>query len=123
MPYVMRNAEGLIIAVLSEEVEGAEMVSSNDQDLQRFLQADSPEQRAQRELMESDMSLIRVIEDLIDVLIERGAIMFTDFPEPVQQKLLGRRGLRKEFSYMDDLFNPEEGDFLPPPDEDGEGFL
>lgn len=123
MPYVMRNAEGLIIAILSEEVEGAEMVSSNDQDLQRFLQTDSPEQRAQRELMESDMSLIRVIEDLIDVLIERGAIMFTDFPEPVQQKLLGRRGLRKEFSYMDDLFNPEEGDFLPPPDEDGEGFL
>lgn len=123
MPYVMRNAEGLIIAVLSEEVEGAEMVGSNDQGLQRFLQTDSPEQRAQRELMESDMSLIRVIEDLIDVLIERGAIMFTDFPEPVQQKLLGRRGLRKEFSYMDDLFNPEEGDFLPPPDEDGEGFL
>jgi len=122
MPYVMRNAEGRIIAVLSEEVEGAEMVGSNDPDLQRFLQSDSPEQRAQRELMESDLGLIRVIEDLIDVLIERGAIMFTDFPEPVQKKLLARRGLRKEFSYMDDLFNAGE-DFLPPPDEEGEGFL
>ena len=98
------------------------MVSSNDQELQRFLATDSPEQRAQRELMESDMGLIRVIEDLIDVLIERGVIMFTDFPEPVQKKLLDRRGLRKEFSYMDDLFNADE-DFLPPPDEEGEGFL
>lgn len=123
MPYVMRNSTGKIIAVLSEEVEGAEMVSPNDQELTAFLQTDSPESRAQRELMESDMGLIRVIEDLIDVLIERGTIMFTDFPEPVQKKLLARRGLRKEFSYVDDLFNAEDGDFLPPPDEDGEGFL
>lgn len=123
MPYVMRNASGDIIAVLSEEVEGAQMVGSNDPDLQKFLNNDSPEQRAQRELMESDLGLIRVIEDLINVLIERGAIMFTDFPEPVQRKLMERSGLRKEFSYMDDLFNPEEGEFLPPPDEEGEGFL
>jgi hypothetical protein len=123
MPYVMRNAEGRIIAVLSEEVEGAELVAANDQDLQNFLQTDSPEQRAQRELRESDFGLIRVIEDLIDVLIERGVIMFTDFPEPVQRKLLERRGKRKEFSYMDDLFNEESSDFLPPPDDEGEGFL
>lgn len=123
MPYVMRNATGHIIAVLSEEVEGSEMVGSHDPGLQAFLQTDSPEQRAQRELMESDLGLIRVIEDLINVLIERGAIMFTDFPEPVQRKLLARSGLRKEFSYVDDLFNPEGNDFLPPPDDEGEGFL
>lgn len=123
MPYVMRNASGLIIAVLSEEVEGAEMVSSNDPGLQTFLQSDSPEQRAQRELMESDFALIRVIEDLINVLIENGAIRFTDFPEPVQKKLLARSGLRKEFSYVDDLFNSEGDNFLPPPDDEGEGFL
>lgn len=123
MPYVMRNAEGRIVAVLSEEVPGSEMVGSNDPGLQTFLQSDSPEQRAQRELMESDLGLIRVIEDLINVLIERGAIMFTDFPEPVQRKLMARSGMRKEFSYMDDLFNDENNTFLPPPDNDGEGFL
>lgn len=123
MPYVMRNAGGDIIAVLSEHVEGAEMVAANDDALTKFLNTDSPERRAQRELMESDLGLIRVIEDLIDILIDRGAIMFTDFPEPVQKKLLGRRGLRKEFSYVDDLFNAKGDDFLPPPDEDGEGFL
>lgn len=123
MPYVMRNAEGHIIAVLSEEAEGSELVASNDPGLGKFLSQDSPEQRAQKELMESDLGLIRVIEDLINVLIERGAIMFTDFPEPVQRKLLARSGLRKEFSYVDDLFNADEDDFLPPPDEDGDGFL
>ncbi|PCI38301.1 MAG: hypothetical protein COB46_11645 [Rhodospirillaceae bacterium] len=123
MAFVMRNAEGHIIAVLSESVEGAEEVSASDSELQRFLSQESPEQRAQKELMESDLGLIRVIEDLIDVLIERGAMMFTDFPEPVQRKLLARRGMRKEFSYMDELFNNDDEDFMPPPDDDGEGFL
>jgi len=123
MAFVMRNAEGHIIAVLSESVEGAEEVSASDNELQRFLSQESPEQRAQKELMESDLGLIRVIEDLIDVLIERGAMMFTDFPEPVQRKLLARRGMRKEFSYMDELFNNDDEDFMPPPDDDGEGFL
>lgn len=123
MPYVMRNAEGRIIAVLSEEVEGSEMVTANDPELGRFLAAESPEQRAQKELMESDLGLIRVIEDLINVLVDRGVIMFNDFPEAVQNKLLARSGLRKEFSYVDELFNPDEEEFLPPPDDDGEGFL
>ncbi len=123
MPFVMRNADGRIVAVLSEQVEGSEMVSANDPDLGKFLSADSPEQRAQRELMDSDLGLIRVIEDLINVLVERGVIMFNDFPEPVQRKLLMRSGMRKEFSYVDDLFNAEDNQFLPPPDEDGEGFL
>lgn len=123
MPFVMRNATGKIIAVLSEEVDGAEFVSPNDMELSNFLQTDSPESRAQRELMESDLGIIRVLEDLIDILIERGHIMFTDFPEPAQKKLLGRRGLRNQFAYMDDLFNSEGDDFLPPPDDEGEGFL
>ncbi len=124
MPYVMRNAEGHIIAVLSEEAEGSEFVAANDRQLSAFLSQESPEKKAQRELMESDLGLIRVFEDLINVLIEKGVIMFNDLPEPAQNKLLARSGLRKEFSYVDELFNPgEEEEFLPPPDDDGEGFL
>ncbi|MCW8914905.1 MAG: hypothetical protein OQK24_03510 [Magnetovibrio sp.] len=124
MPYVMRNAEGHIIAVLSEEVEGSEFVAANDRQLSFFLSQESPEKVAQKELMESDLGLIRVFEDLINVLIEKGVIMFNDLPEPAQNKLLARSGLRQEFSYVDELFNPgDEEEFLPPPDDDGEGFL
>ena len=119
----MRNAEGAIIAVLSEEAEGSEFVNANDRQLGAFLSQESPEKRAQRELMESDMGLIRVFEDLVNILIERGIIMFNDFPEAAQNKLLARSGLRKEFSYVDELFNPDEEEFLPPPDDDGDGFL
>lgn len=108
MPYVMRNADGRIISILSEWVEGCYEVPANDPALSAFLSAESPEERAKKELMESDLGIIRVLEDLIDVLIERGHIMFTDFPEMAQQKLLARRGLRQGFSYMDALFNEDE---------------
>ena len=119
MPYIMRNAQGRIIAVLSEEAPGAELLSADSPELRAFLQNESPETRAQKELVESDLSMVRVFEDLIDILIEKGTILFTDFPEPAQQKMLARRGLRKEFAYMDNLFSPD--DFVAPDDEGGEG--
>lgn len=45
-------------------------------------------------LSESDAGLSRVLEDLIDVLISRGVIKFTDLPEAAQAKLLERRETR-----------------------------
>jgi hypothetical protein len=45
-------------------------------------------------LRQTDTSLVRVLEDLIDVLITRGVIQFTDLPEPAPAKLLERRETR-----------------------------
>lgn len=45
-------------------------------------------------LAESDITLVRVLEDLIDVLITRGLIQFTDLPPAAQTKLLERRQSR-----------------------------
>jgi|GEM_PF-6492910 len=42
-------------------------------------------------LSESDAAIARVLEDLIDTLIGRGVIQFTDLPEAAQGKLLWRR--------------------------------
>jgi len=49
-------------------------------------------------LSRSDTSLVRVLEDLIDVLINRGVIQFTDLPEAAQAKLLERREARATLS-------------------------
>ena len=43
---------------------------------------------------ETDIALIRVIEDLIDTLINRGLIRFTDLPIAAQTKLTERRSWR-----------------------------
>ena len=74
------------------------------------------------EWMESDLALARVIEDLIEVLIDKKLIMFTDFPAGAQRKLLDRRGLRKEFDYMETLF-ADGDDELGDGDEPGEQYL
>jgi hypothetical protein len=60
-------------------------------------------------LSQTDTSLVRVLEDLIDVLITRGVIQFTDLPEPAQAKLLERRETRANLSNRLQLF-PLDGD-------------
>lgn len=56
-----------------------------------FLKLLSPRNAA---LLESDLSLIRALEDLIDVLIQKDVLRLTDLPVSVQTKLLSRRRLR-----------------------------
>lgn len=60
-------------------------------------------------LSQTDTSLVRVLEDLIDVLITRGVIQFTDLPEPAQAKLLERRETRASLTNRLQLF-PSDGD-------------
>jgi len=49
-------------------------------------------------LANTDAGLARVTEDLIDILINRGVIQFTDFPPAAQAKLLERRQTRATLS-------------------------
>lgn len=118
MPYVRRDAEGRIAAVFHEPVEdGLDTVAPDDAELTDFLYQDNPEEAQRRQFMESDLGLARVFEDVIDILIERGVFMFQGLPEAGQQKLLARRGLRREFAYVENLFGAEEEEFGEP-DED-----
>ena len=124
MPFVKRGPDGKITAVFNEAVQdGSEEIHPDAPELSEFLLTSHPEAAAKRDLIESDLGLARVLEDLIDVLIERGTFQFSDLPEAAQRKLMARRGLRKEFAYMDSLFSLEESDFIPDDSEDGEGFL
>jgi len=91
-------------------VEGAVEVESNDPALKAFIQKNIPALGTPDEWAQSDLSLARVIEDLIEVLIDRKVIMFTDFPAGAQEKLRARRGLRKEFSLVEDLFGGGDDD-------------
>lgn len=103
MPYVYRDADGSILAVYEQAVDGCEEVSADDPALHAFAEKHLP-RPPQDEWVQSDLALARVMEDLIEILIDKKVIMFTDFPAGAQKKLLERRGLRKEFSYVEDLF-------------------
>lgn len=111
MPFVKRNADGKIVAVYATAVQdGLQELNAEDPGLIEFLSAGDADAEAKKDMIESDLGLARVLEDLIDLLIEKGAFRFTDLPDAAQRKLLARRGLRKEFAYVETLFGPQGDD-------------
>lgn len=94
-----RSHSGQILSVsLTATPDHQERIAGDADEALEFARALSPKQSA---LLESDLSLIRVIEDLIDVLIHKDVLRFTDLPDRVQAKLLERRKLRGSIHSLD----------------------
>ncbi len=66
---------------------------------------------ALEQLDASDLEMARITEDLIDLLIGRNIINFTDFPNMAQRKLINRRALRSNMSALTNLVSDEENIF------------
>ncbi len=123
MPFIKRDEQGAVAAVFHQPVEeGLEEMGVEHPDLALFLQKTLLDYTVNRHWIESDLSMVRVVEDLVDMLIDRKVFLFMDLPEPVQRKFLQRRGLRAEFAYMDTLFGEQESFEVNDQDE-GTGFL
>ena len=109
--YVRRNDKGDVVAVSEEALDGFVEVQVDNADLQAFLAAGAGAPENER-FRESDSSLIRVIEDLVDLLAMKGVIRFTDLPPEAQQKLMARKSMRGQDDHLnliddtgDDLFD------------------
>lgn len=84
-----------------------EELSDDAIELQEFLQSiKSPQQSS---LEQSDQAMARVLEDVINLLVDKGTIRFTDLPDAAQQKLLNRRELRDQHQGINLL---DDGDDL-----------
>lgn len=104
--YVKRDPAGAVIAVSRGQLTADwEEIEDEAPELTAFTGANSSEYQ---DLDSTDLGLVRVLEDTIDLLIERGVIRFTDFPEEAQVKLLERRSLRASQQRLDLL--KEEGE-------------
>ena len=93
-----RDAQGRIVALTRQTLNeknikmGAwQAVSADDAEVDAFVYDVSNQAQA---LSKTDIGLARVLEDLVDVLINRGLLQFTDLPEAAQAKLLERRQTR-----------------------------
>jgi len=95
--YAKKNADGRIVA-LSRDPDTDPCWSALPEDAPEVLdfigELASPQPNSA--LRDSDLSFVRVLEDVIDLLIERGVIRFTDLPLPAQTKLLHRRDHRRQ---------------------------
>jgi len=99
--YIKRSDDGVIVAISKIQEAGFdEQLSTDSDEIQHFLAVSKIARKQSFE--ESDLNMVRVLEDLINVLIERNLIRFTDLPMAAQSKLLSRRELREDINLLDD---------------------
>ena len=106
MPFVKRNEAGDIIAISQHPEPGIEEeVAFDDPGLVAFLTRFGS-LSGSFEL--ADQAFIRVLEDLIGLLIDKGVIMLTELPPLAQQKILERKQLRSKLMQGLDLIDDEQ---------------
>lgn len=114
MMHIQRDERGEVIGLLQRPLTADEASSGewqeadpNDPAVAAFARrlgtagADNP-------LALTDAELARVTEDLIDVLIDRAVIQFTDLPVAAQNKLLQRRQTRATLANRLDLLGGDD---------------
>jgi len=112
MPYVSRNENGQILEVHNSPTEaGEQWLEANNPEILEFLKTINTSDQAKQALTTTDNEMVRVVEDLIDLLMERQIFIFTELPEPVQAKLNARRQLRKDMNTLEDLINEDDAIF------------
>ena len=75
--------------------------------------AELESQVIQSELQASDLEMVRVLEDLIFTLIDRGVIMMTDLPKAAQEKIHARTDLRDRLNDLGAIVGESEEILLP----------
>lgn len=103
MLYVVRNAEGRIIGLSETHQDGAEPADLKNPEVLSFLSSNDDDFNPDQYLDRSDIAIARIVEDLIELLVTRNLIIFTDLPDAAQRKLLTRKLART-------LINNEEDD-------------
>jgi len=109
MPYIKRNADNSIHSVAQEkDEEHTEYLAATANDIVHFLSTQKKEILSKHVLAESDKEIARVTEDLINLLISKNIILFTELPSAVQEKLLSREKLRSNLNNVMDNFLDED---------------
>ena len=110
MPFVKRDETGRIVALYRERSDEApEFIASGHPEIADF--ADPGSNQGERgNMLQSDLEMIRVYEDLIDILISKRIVVLTDFPTAAQEKLVRRKRLRSSLSSLTDVLAPEDDD-------------
>ena len=114
MPYVIRDGDGQIVAVHAiQSAQAEERLQADDAELREFIAATGDSANLQTVLLASDLELVRVLEDLIAVLIDKRIIMLTDLPQAAQHKLARRYELRSRLNDLGDIVAEQDEIMLP----------
>ena len=97
MLYIERKSDGTIAAIhQAPSAKATEQKTLLDEEILEFLGKDTKLDSWIQLLTLSDISIIRIIEDLIDVLVSKNVIMLTDLPVEARAKLKERKQVRQK---------------------------
>ncbi len=110
MPYVTRDNTGKITAIYQQQQddEAGCWEDLTEQELVEFLKNNPSPEVMKDHLTSSDTEMVRVVEDLIELLMEKQIFVFTELPEAVQAKLDFRKQLRKDMNSLDYFIDEDE---------------
>lgn len=110
--FVKRDASGKIVGLSDiRTMEFDEIADEQSDELLDFLKAENQDiKQTIDRLNTSDIELIRVLDDLIELLINKKIIKFTDLPNEAQEKLMMRQTLRQKKHNLD-LLDDEDDSF------------
>ncbi|ETX09863.1 hypothetical protein MUS1_05225 [Marinomonas ushuaiensis DSM 15871] len=105
MLYAKVNEKGEVIDVATSQSKEYTLLVAPDQPVvANILESKFSESSANTQdmLTDSDSDMMRIIEDLIDLLSEKRLIQFTELPLAAQKKLLSRKWVRGVHNGHDD---------------------
>ncbi|UDM08405.1 tryptophan synthase subunit beta like protein [Halomonas sp. NyZ770] len=92
MLYIKRNEEGEIVMLSKEpSPECNDTVEGDSPEVLAFL---AGQVGGASQFIASDLAFVRVVEDLLEVLLAKGVLSFTDLPAAAQSKVMERKSLR-----------------------------
>jgi len=111
MPYVTRDENGEVVAIHQDQGDGRQWEEANNPDIIAFINNSDRPYKVKQALTGSDNEMVRVIEDLVDLLMEKQIFVYTELPEAVQAKLNVRKQLRQDMSTLGNLIDDEDDIF------------
>lgn len=108
MFYVQRDASGHLQRVEAAPFEGmSETLTAEAQEIQAWF-ANQEVESSLLQLKQSDLDMIRVLDDLVQVLMDKGVLRITDLPPAAQSKLLSRTQARVALGGLNRLIDDDE---------------
>jgi hypothetical protein len=108
MFYVQRDAQGQLIRVeATAYAEATETLPADHHEIQAWY-ANEVVETSLKQLKQSDLEMIRVLDDLIQVLTSKGVIRVTDLPPAAQAKLMDRTQAREALGGLSQLIDDDE---------------
>lgn len=114
MHYIERNIEGHITRIETTPFSGmTESCEELTTEINDWIRKKQVSQETLLQLQQSDLEMVRVLEDLIEVLMSKGVISITDLPSAAQTKLINRAHARQTLGGLEGLIEDNE-DLITP---------